>query len=320
MSEYYVRSYEPRYLEAWDDFVERSNNGTIFHRQDFLFYHPPHKFQRDDKMIYEKDRLVALLPLSYETANNRKVGRSPYGGSYGGLVAGRMSSHAAYALALAVHQSLQREGYAEWSLCFPPDCYYREYDCNVEYLLLKTAPVKLEDRGLTSVIELGERYLPCAHFVRNLKKATAYGVEVKLTDDVDDFYSILTETLVVKHGGRITHTLEELKYLKRTLGARVKIFIGVHGARPVSGVLVFENASPCATAFYNCHLADAAHLCSLNKVYDEIVKHYRGGYHRWLDLGQTDTFSTDYRWGLFRFKEATGARGFYRNYYRILYS
>ena len=39
-----VRRFNPSYEMAWDEFVESSNNGTLFHTRKFLNYHPEDRF------------------------------------------------------------------------------------------------------------------------------------------------------------------------------------------------------------------------------------------------------------------------------------
>ena len=41
--------------KAWDNFVEQSSNGTLFHKRKFLNYHPPNRFI-DHSLIFEKKR------------------------------------------------------------------------------------------------------------------------------------------------------------------------------------------------------------------------------------------------------------------------
>ncbi|MFX0053161.1 MAG: hypothetical protein ACFE8U_17940, partial [Candidatus Hermodarchaeota archaeon] len=289
MDEYHVIKYTSEKRKEWDNFVEVSNNGTIFHRQDFLSYHPPNRFLRDDKMIYRGGELMGLFPLSYHITKKGKIGRSPYGASFGGIVTREIRSKHAEQVTAALISSLAKDGYSEIEVCFPPDCYYKSYNNSIEYTLLKKVKYQLVDRGLTSVIELtGTRKLS-KNFVRNLSKAEKAKIKVIMPKEVYRFYDILRETVISKHGGQLTHTLEELKYLKKNLNDMVKIFLGIWEGRAISGVLIFENASPCAFAFYNCHLQEFSHLCSLHKVFDYIIG-YCGKSKKWLDLGLTDRF------------------------------
>ena len=48
-----IRKFTAKDTTAWDEFVEKSNNGTIFHLRSFLSYHIDRKF-KDNSLIFEK--------------------------------------------------------------------------------------------------------------------------------------------------------------------------------------------------------------------------------------------------------------------------
>src|SRR4051812_31086914 len=77
--------YDPARHEAmWDRFVKTSMNGTVFHRQKFLRYHPEGRFDFHHLMFFRGEKLVAVLPG--RLINNGKVYDSPAGASYGSFV------------------------------------------------------------------------------------------------------------------------------------------------------------------------------------------------------------------------------------------
>ena len=43
--------------DEWDDFVDSSDNGTIFHKRTFLSYHPKDRFE-DASLVIEKDNKI----------------------------------------------------------------------------------------------------------------------------------------------------------------------------------------------------------------------------------------------------------------------
>jgi hypothetical protein len=48
--------------DEWDNFVETSDNGTIFHKRRFLSYHPEGKF-KDASLIFRKqNKLFSIFP------------------------------------------------------------------------------------------------------------------------------------------------------------------------------------------------------------------------------------------------------------------
>ncbi|HWY35585.1 MAG TPA: hypothetical protein VNX68_13140, partial [Nitrosopumilaceae archaeon] len=55
--------YTSKYYQAWNNFVNSSNNGTLFHRLDFLSYHGK-KFESIENhlLFFKGDELFAVLP------------------------------------------------------------------------------------------------------------------------------------------------------------------------------------------------------------------------------------------------------------------
>ena len=46
---------------VWDEFVDNSNNGTIFHKLSFLDYHDRGKFKRLNLVFKRDGKILALL-------------------------------------------------------------------------------------------------------------------------------------------------------------------------------------------------------------------------------------------------------------------
>src|ERR1035437_7853108 len=77
--------YEPAEHEAmWDEFIERSMNGTVFHSQQFLHYHPEGRFDLHHLLFFADNRLIAVLPGGLRDGG--RVFESPLGASYGSFV------------------------------------------------------------------------------------------------------------------------------------------------------------------------------------------------------------------------------------------
>ena len=59
-----IRKYKESDLKLWDEFVEKSNNGTIFHLRKFLSYHIDRQFV-DQSLIFEKKgNIIAIFPAA----------------------------------------------------------------------------------------------------------------------------------------------------------------------------------------------------------------------------------------------------------------
>ena len=51
-------------LNEWDEFINTSNNGTIFQKQSFINYHIDRDFIDNSLIIKNNNQIVALLPAA----------------------------------------------------------------------------------------------------------------------------------------------------------------------------------------------------------------------------------------------------------------
>ena len=57
-----ISKFKEKEEKKWDDFIDQSNNGTLFHKRKFLNYHPSGRFL-DHSLIFEKrGNIIGLLP------------------------------------------------------------------------------------------------------------------------------------------------------------------------------------------------------------------------------------------------------------------
>ena len=77
-----ISKYEKKQLDEWDQFINASNNGTMFQKQRFINYHIDRKFVDNSLIIKKNNNIVAVLPAAIK--NN--ILYSHPGSSYGGLV------------------------------------------------------------------------------------------------------------------------------------------------------------------------------------------------------------------------------------------
>ena len=59
----YIVKYIDELEKEWDTFVKNSVNGTIYHTRKFLNYHPKDRFTDVSILIYDKNKIVCVLPV-----------------------------------------------------------------------------------------------------------------------------------------------------------------------------------------------------------------------------------------------------------------
>lgn len=61
--------YRAEWATCWDDFVNRSQNGTIYHTRRFLTYHPAGRFVDASLLVYHDDQMIAVVPAAVRTCD-----------------------------------------------------------------------------------------------------------------------------------------------------------------------------------------------------------------------------------------------------------
>jgi len=145
-----------------------------------------------------------------------------------------------------------------------------------------------------------------------IRKSEKLGVKVLPSENFSDFYPILEENLWRKRKVKPTHSLEELKRLKALLPDKIKLFISFLGSKPIGGITLFVCNPRVVLAFYISHLPQYQSYRPVNLLFYEVIRWaFQSGY-QYLDLG-TFTLNMMVDWGLARFKENFGAKGFFRD-------
>jgi len=81
-----IKKYTEKLNNIWDDFIFKSNNGTIFHTQQFLSYHQNKNFINHSLLFFDKDIPLAVLPAAVIKENNKSILYSHPGASFGGII------------------------------------------------------------------------------------------------------------------------------------------------------------------------------------------------------------------------------------------
>ena len=68
-----VRRFNSSDEMAWDEFVESSNNGTLFHTRKFLNYHPENRFIDHDLIFEKKTHIISVLPATIQKKDGEQI-------------------------------------------------------------------------------------------------------------------------------------------------------------------------------------------------------------------------------------------------------
>ena len=302
---------------AWDEFVDSSDNGTMFHKRRFLSYHPKNRFVDASAKIIKDNKEFALFPAVLVNRDGRKILSSHSGASYGGIV---------YKIDFTIRDAFDvAEGlirYAKSLKCDaiqltpPPIIYETKYSNYLDFALYRNGFTYLK-REISSVVQLDNDDDKLLSTYRqdartSVKKAISQGVEIVETDRFEDYYNILKKNLKMRHNVTPTHTLDELLKLKSLFPTKIRLFGAFKDDTLMAGVCNFSANKNVVLAFYISHDEDYQKYRPVNLLFFEIMKRYRQEGFKYLDFG-IFTVNMEPNWGLGRFKENFGSRGIFRD-------
>ncbi|HHS13804.1 MAG TPA: GNAT family N-acetyltransferase [bacterium] len=309
-----VLNYQEHHSRVWDQFVDKSGNGTIFHTRRFLNYHPGGRFQDHSLIFQNGSTLLAVIPAAL--TEEEKCLHSHPGASYGGFVCRRnLSLQDAFHLTEALLDYGRTVKLKTIRMTLPPAIYHEQINNHAEFALIRRG-FRYQKRELSSVVFLGGENFILDGFKPEARTATRRavktGVQIKITHNFDAFYSILQNNLAMRHQVTPTHTLEELKKLYRLFPRRIMQFESSIHDRIIAGVTLFICNRKVILAFYISHDTDYQRYRPVNLIFYEIMKWGREHGYRFLDFG-IFTVNGNPNWGLAKFKESFGARGVFRD-------
>ncbi len=322
MSKIQIVEYRPEYKSIWDNFVDNSNNGTMFHKQVFLDYHTPNKFQFYHLLFYKDDKLIAVLPGGLK--DNGKTFWSPTGASYGSIVTNDISFELSLEIVDAFMEFCREKGIVDAYLIPPPLIYSINYSQHIEYAMLyRKFDFELHYISHAIDLKIGNDFLK--HFDKTARKAIHKIqrdnlITIKPSTDYETFNNILI-TNKAKHNAKPTHSLEDMLRLQELMPENVLLNMVYYGDTPIGGSWLFLTNKKVVLCFYNMLLYEYEHLKPVYLINYETVRWAIENGYEWVDIGVSqDTKADDPMTpslNLIYFKERFNARGILRSTYHF---
>ena len=307
----------------WDEFVNQSDNGTIFHTRKFLSYHPKEKFKDASLVFEQKGKLFAVFPAVLIERNGKKILSSHSGASYGGFVHNSdlnfKDAHDLVEMLLEYAHSLQCDAI---QITLNPIIYQSHVSNYIDFALVRNGFGYLK-REISSVVQLPKAVddvLPLyrEEAKRAIRKSQKTGVSIAECDRFEEYYEILSNNLKMRHGVTPTHSLDELLLLKKKFPTRIRLWGAFLEEKLIAGVCNFSANNKVVLAFYISHNEEYQEYRPVNTLFYEIMKKSVVEGFDYLDFG-IFTVNMEPNWGLARFKENFGSRGIFRDtFYREL--
>lgn len=302
--------------EQWDRFVDDSRNGTLFHKRQFLKYHPADRFKDASCLFFDGDRLLAVLPAAVKDEDGVKVLAAHPGASYGGLVLAcecSVTDTGAIIDLILAHAREQKYGAVKF-LRLPPPSIRAEFSDDQEYWLFQRGfrvdrfemDGSIDLCGWTKDIVLEKLSGKCRNMVRQAERA---GITTRWIDGFTDFWPLLEATLSGRHKAKPTHTLTEIEKLKGLLPKDIRLCSAFKDKQMIGGIVVITLSDH---ALYTLYIAqDYAHQKDhpVHAVLTEVIRMAIAGKRTTLHLGvSTEDGGKVLNEGLTFFKESFGMK------------
>lgn len=306
-----VEKYTAEKRVVWNQFVDESKNGTFILKREYMEYHSD-RFTDYSLMIYDENKLIALLPASL---HDREV-RSHGGLTYGGYIVGRkMTAQLMLQVMGAVIGFLKDNQIERFIYKRVPYVFYN-YPSDEDLYALFRFNATLTSRNISTSILLKDRIRFSERRRRNVKKAVKEGLVFKQTDDFDAYFELLSEVLESRYGAKPVHTVEEMNYLVSQFPDNIKLYASYKDEKMLAGSIIYETPIVAHTQYIassyegrNCGALDFCFDNLINEVYTD--KEY-------FDFG---TSNEERGWvlneGLIEQKQEFGARGVAYDEYTI---
>jgi len=323
-----ITRYTSSQQDEWDSFVRESNNGTIFHTQRFLSYHPEGRFQFHHLMFYDNKKLVAVLPAALR--ENGSSLESPIGASYGGIVLSPMSYKQHEKIVDALLNYTKQMDFASIFLTPAPFFYQKKQMQNIDYALAFKG-FGFDRHYISHIIEhkTTEQYFKefnatARNSVRQFQRNNLTSIEITTSRSAyQEIYPILVENKV-RHNAQPTHTLEELLHLQELFPESITLIIARHGndKKAIAASWVIGCNSKVTLCFYNMMLYDFEYLHPMYAVMNEVIGWSVKRGSTFVDIGVSqDTKNSNPMtpsYSLIDFKEKFGAVGMLRSTFKIM--
>ena len=322
-----ILKYSHNMGSQWDGFVQASKNGTIFHTRKFLSYHISREFNDHSLCFKKKNKLIAVFPAAIIKENNQKILFSHPGASFGGLVVhNNLSMNDLFYIIDKIEDNAKKNNIQEIRIIPTPLIYNHMHDESLLYGL-KWKNYLEKEQYYSSIIPINANIKNQCELIckKNNRSHDFYDKIIKTNnlaicwdDGFDDFYSLLVKDKK-KHGAIPTHSLKEIKNLKKIIPNSIKLLTIKKNTQILGGSLLFIANSSTAIIFYNSINYDYSVMQIATIQVIETIKWAHSQNLNLLDFGVSHKANTDNplvpKMSLIKFKEKFNSFGTMRFLY-----
>lgn len=288
----------------WNQFVSHSKNGTFLFDRNYMDYHSD-RFEDNSLMIYRKGKLYSLLPAN-------KVGNVLYshqGLTYGGMI---MNDKVTVAESVDMFRLLNthlKEARFKKVVYKPVPFIYHQHPAQEDlYALFRTTNAKIIGRNISSTIILSDKIKFIESRKSSMRKASANGITIRLSSDLEAFWEILDTNLKNRYGVTPVHTLSEIQLLQSRFPQNIKLYLAYKDDAVLGGTLLYITKQVVHTQYISASI-EGKELGVLDLLFDFLINHEYANY-LYFDFGQsTEQMGNLLNESLIFQKEGFGGRG-----------
>ena len=253
-----IKKYNKTYSKQWDDFIIKSNNGTIFQLQKFLNYHITRKFNDYSLLIMQNNKIIAVMPGTMTIENNKKKYYSHPGTSYGGIIIQKkLSFNILDQIVELINTYLKQKGFDNIFLINSPSIYWERHEETLDYLLQwhKYHVQELYISHATNITNCSQiddllskrkkRYILNDKQLQNF-----HFTKLNSQEELQTLYNLLKQSKL-KFKTKPTHSLIELKKLISLFPKEIVIYVSKLKSTIVGGCIIFHTNKNTSLIFYN---------------------------------------------------------------------
>lgn len=302
--------------QAWERFINNSNNGTMFSRPRF-YHHQDEPVPIRFVGCYEGEDLVAGLVGSFSEDGTEFT--SPVKASYGGLILPPVAFTDTEKALTVIREYFMTMDIQRIQLTFPPLWYQRQLNQDLDFLLryhgFRESKVLIS--SIVSTNEYSRKTISHDNW-KSIKKARNSGVELGPLDDFDAFYELLLQNKS-KFNLKPTHSLSEIKRLFELFPDEMNLTGAWLDDKLLAATMTMHCHPNVLLVFYICSMDKYKRYRPVNMMMHEVCLQARENGISAVDFGvsmETDTDNPmDPRRSLIYFKEHFNTHGFLRTTY-----
>jgi hypothetical protein len=307
-----ILRYDPRMMNAWNDFNRSARNGHFLFDRGFMEYHAD-RFADDSVILREGDEILALFPANCAEG----AIYSHQGLTFGGLVLGdKVTNVRVLGMFDALVRYCRQRGATKLIYKAIPAIYHRRPASEDLYCLFRFN-ARLVSRDVTTTIDYVSPGAYSARRRRGVRKAQQNHLVFGESDRWASYWEVLSITLSERHGVVAVHSLGEISSLASRFPQSIRLFTAMEGQSVVAGAVVFETATV-AHVQYIASSSRGREVAALDGLFDHLINLYQRT-KRFFDFGvSTESGGSILNEGLITHKEEFGGSSVVHDRYELL--